>query len=48
MKRRMDTTLRLSFVKRVIEEFLKDLDQLKGSSCKPRILLNAKIGFSKN
>jgi hypothetical protein len=48
MKRRMDITLRLSFVKRVIEEFLKDLDQLKGSSCNRRILLSAKIGFSKN
>ena len=47
MKRRMDITLRLSFVKRVIEEFLKDLDQLKGSF-KRRILLSAKIGFSKN
>ena len=48
MKRRMDITLRLSFVKRVIEEFLEDLDQLKGSSCKRRILLNEKIGLSKN
>ncbi len=48
MKRRMDITLRLSFVKRVIEEFLKDLAQFKGSSCKQRILLSAKIGFSKN
>ena len=48
MKRRMDITLRLSFVKRVIEEFLEDLDQFKGSFCKRRILLSAKIGFSKN
>ena len=37
MKRRMDITLRLSFVKRVIEKFMKDLAQLKGRSCKQRI-----------
>ena len=48
MKRRMDITLRLSLVKRVIEEFLQDLAQFKGSSCKQRILLNEKIGLSKN
>ena len=48
MKRRMDITLRLSFVKRVTEEFSEDLAQFKGRSCKRRILLNEQIGLSKN
>ena len=47
MKRRMDITLRLSFVKRVNDEFLEDLAQFKGRSCKRIILLNEKIGLSK-
>lgn len=44
MKRRMDITLRLSFVKRVIEEIMEELAQFKGRSSKQRILLNEKIG----
>ena len=48
MKRRMDITLRLSFVKRVIEEFMEDSAQFKGRSSKQRILLNEKIGLSEN
>ena len=45
MKRRMDITLRLSFVKRVIEEIMEELAQFKGRSSKQRILLNEKIGL---
>ena len=48
MKRRMDITLRLSFVKRMIEAFMEDLAQFKGKSCKRRILLNEQIGLSEN
>ena len=44
MKRRMDITLRLSFVKRVIEEIMEELAQFKGRSSKQRILRNEKIG----
>ena len=44
MKRRMDITLRLSFVKRVIEEIMEELAQFKGRSSKHRILQNEKIG----
>jgi len=44
MKRRMDITLRLSFVKRVIEEIMEELAQFKGRSSKQRILLKEKIG----
>ena len=44
MKRRMDITLRLPFVKRVIEEIMEELAQFKGRSSKQRILLNEKIG----
>jgi len=44
MKHRMDITLRLSFVKRVIEEIMEELAQFKGRSSKQRILLNEKIG----
>jgi hypothetical protein len=43
MKRRMDITLRLSFVKRVIEEIMEELAQFKSRSSKQRILLNEKI-----
>jgi len=48
MKRRMDITLRLSFVKRVIEEIMEELAQFKGRSFKQRILLNEKIGLSEH
>ena len=48
MKRRMDITLRLSFVKRVIEEIMEELAQFKGRSSKQRILLNEKIGLSEH
>ena len=44
MKRRMDITLRLSFVKRVIEEIMEELAQFKGRSSKQRILRKEKIG----
>ena len=44
MKRRMDITLRFSFVKRVIEEIMEELAQFKGRSSKQRILRNEKIG----
>ncbi len=48
MKRRMDITLRLSFVKRVIEEIMEELAQFKGRSSKQRILRNEKIGLSEH
>ena len=48
MKHRMDITLRLSFVKRVIEEIMEELAQFKSRSSKQRILLNEKIGLSEH
>ena len=44
MKHRMDITLRLSFVKRVIEEIMEALAKFKGRSSEQRIMLNEKIG----
>ena len=48
MKRRMDITLRPSFVKRLIEEIMEELAKFKDRSSKQRILLNEKIGSNEH
>ena len=48
MKRRMDITLRLSFVKRLIDEIMEELAKFKDRFSKQRILLNEKIGSNEH
>ena len=48
MKRRMDITLRPSFVKRLIEEIMEELAKFKDRFSKQRILLNEKIGSNEH